>query len=563
MRISVISFKGAPPPRPESFDFDERGGGIGRDEGNELPLADPERHISRLQARIEHDGKGFVLVDHGSNPTLVNGRPVGKGERVTLAGGERITMGSYELEAEFERVAPLLSAAPGVTTTPNDPLGLFTASPATQVAAPASAARAPLPSQAAGAYEDPFAVFAVAPPPGPAAAPVPHTFLDPFASPVQPPAPSVADKLGLGAVGSEPSVDALFGLGEKKGDLFAGTPLGDVPETPRSEGAAVLDPLALFGAAQPAPVPAAQRDDAPLLQQAFAPPRPVAVPPEREPEQQAAAPPPAPAPAPAPAGPRPGGVVYSWGTATEVAAPAAARPARSLEHAQAAIVSEQAEPPASPPPAAVQPAPALPAGSNELLDAFQRGLGVQLPLAGGLSPELMEQVGVMLREATQGTLDLLKARALTKREVRAEATMIVSQGNNPLKFSPDIAFALAQLLTNRSKGFMRCEEAMRDAYDDLRAHQFGFMAGMRAALAGVLKRFEPAELEARVVQRRLLDNLLPASRKARLWDLFEEQYSEISREAADDFHALFGQEFLRAYEEQVELLREKREEGGS
>ena len=34
--------------------------------------------------------------------------------------------------------------------------------------------------------------------------------------------------------------------------------------------------------------------------------------------------------------------------------------------------------------------------------------------------------------------------------------------------------------------------AMRDAFDDLRAHQFGFMAGMRAALEGVLGRFDPA-----------------------------------------------------------------------
>ena len=37
---------------------------------------------------------------------------------------------------------------------------------------------------------------------------------------------------------------------------------------------------------------------------------------------------------------------------------------------------------------------------------------------------------------------------------------------------------------------------MRDAYDDLRAHQFGFLAGMRAALEGMLKRFDPARSKA-------------------------------------------------------------------
>ena len=185
--------------------------------------------------------------------------------------------------------------------------------------------------------------------------------------------------------------------------------------------------------------------------------------------------------------------------------------------------------------------------------AFQKG---EIIFPEGVATE---QIGVVLREATQGTLDLLTARALTKREVRAEVTMIVSKGNNPLKFSPDVGFALSQLLAPQGRGFMPPQEAMRDAYDDLRAHQFGFMAGMRAALAGVLKRFEPEALEQRVVARSLLDNLLPGSRKARLWDLFAQMYGEISQEAEDDFHALFGREFLRAYEEQVERLQAERE----
>lgn len=93
MRISVISFNGAPLPGPLGFDFDSRGGAIGREEGNELTLPDPERHISRVQARIEFDGANFVFVDMGGNPSSVNGRPVGKGNRVVLTGGERLSIG--------------------------------------------------------------------------------------------------------------------------------------------------------------------------------------------------------------------------------------------------------------------------------------------------------------------------------------------------------------------------------------------------------------------------------------------------------------------------------------
>ena len=79
----------------------------------------------------------------------------------------------------------------------------------------------------------------------------------------------------------------------------------------------------------------------------------------------------------------------------------------------------------------------------------------------------------------------------------------------------------------------------------------------RAALAGVLHRFDPAVLEQRLSGKSMLDSLLPMNRRARLWDLYTELYREIASEAEDDFHALFGREFLRAYEEQVERLKER------
>ena len=553
MRISVISFNGAPPAQPTGFDFDSRGGAIGREEGNELMLPDPERHISRVQARIEFDGTNFVLVDQGGNPSSVNDRPVGKGNRVVLAGGDRIAIGGYVLEVEFARAAPVFST-PAVDSGGADPLGLFGGASAADSADPFAGllgtpapAAAPAPVATPGSNnDDPFAVFAapLKPVSSPAAESPP--LHDPFAPPPPPSAAPRADLLGLGGVRSEQSVDALFGLGGGASDPFAGTPLGDAGVAPSSAAAAV-DPLALFGGAAPAAAPAEpQRDDAPMLNQAFAPPRP-----ERPESSELEV---------THVLPRkdvPSGMVFSWDSAPPAAEPrgvAAEVPATPVARAEISVERMAPEPVA-----AVQPTPG--GVDGPLLEAFLRGLGVPVRLPAGLTPELMEQIGVVLREATQGTLDLLTARALTKREVRAEVTMIVSKGNNPLKFSPDVGFALSQLLAPQGRGFMPPEAAMRDAYDDLRAHQFGFMAGMRAALAGVLKRFEPTALEERVVSRSVLDNILPGSRKARLWDLFEQMYGEISREAEDDFHALFGREFLRAYEEQVERLQAEREPG--
>jgi FHA domain-containing protein len=195
-----------------------------------------------------------------------------------------------------------------------------------------------------------------------------------------------------------------------------------------------------------------------------------------------------------------------------------------------------------------------------LLAAFQRGLGMPIYAHGGLTPERMEQLGVVVREAVSGTMGLLKARATTKREFRADMTMIVSRENNPLKFAPDIEFALFQLLEPKGGGFLAAEPAMRDAYLDLRSHQFGFLAGMRAAIGGLIQRFKPEVLEQRISRGGFLASVLPGARKARLWDLYEQHYAAISREAEDDFDALFGREFLKAYEEQIERLRDEAED---
>ena len=139
--------------------------------------------------------------------------------------------------------------------------------------------------------------------------------------------------------------------------------------------------------------------------------------------------------------------------------------------------------------------------------------------------------------------------------------MIVAQGNNPLKFLPTPEAAMMQMLGPKMPGFMRTADAMQDAFDDLRAHEIGVIAGMRAALSAVLKRFDPAVLEQRLGKGGLLDALVPNARESRLWNLFSERFHEILLEAEDDFQALFGQAFIKAYEEQVALDRARRKRG--
>jgi len=372
----------------------------------------------------------------------------------------------------------------------------------------------------------------IAPAPPPARAEAASKIPDPFADllrpverlgprtqpifPPEPAAPKRPEAIPADAFADlrarEPSIDDLIGgIKPSHGsDLLAAPELPPGAPMDRA-GAGVVDPLdILAGTLRPIPPPSVS-DHGPELFTPYAPP---------------AAKPEAPV-KPAPEIPRP--------------------------------VPQPGAPPAPAPP--MQKVAGAPAGPRDeaLLKAFLLGAGIPgTPSVKSLSPDMMEAIGKLLREAVQGTLDLLRARGLTKSEMRADVTMIMAQDNNPLKFSPTVEAALTHLLAPQVHGFLPPLRAMKDAYDDLRAHQLGFLAGMRAALEEVLARFGPRELDKRLSAQSMLDDLLPMNRKAKLWDLFIERHAALTAEAREDFNAAFGKAFRRAYEAQVKQLRDQR-----
>jgi FHA domain-containing protein/type VI secretion system protein len=187
------------------------------------------------------------------------------------------------------------------------------------------------------------------------------------------------------------------------------------------------------------------------------------------------------------------------------------------------------------------------------------GLGLDASRPPNLpEPEFARLIGEMLRESLRGTMAVLRARSMTKREARLDTTMIVARDNNPLKFFPDVDSALAQMLTGRSAGYLPPDEALKRAFDDIEAHELAVLAGMRAALAHVLGRFDPATIEAQLKEPGALEKVL-SNRKAKLWDLFVELRGTVAREADDDFQKLFGKAFNDAYEAQIEALHAARE----
>ncbi|MFK9007664.1 type VI secretion system-associated FHA domain protein TagH [Pseudomonas pergaminensis] len=222
--------------------------------------------------------------------------------------------------------------------------------------------------------------------------------------------------------------------------------------------------------------------------------------------------------------------------------------------APAPVVSAPPPPtpqPVIPPPPVVEPVlPVADSQQPDLLQAFLRGAGLdQLRLDKAQAEAQMESIGRSYRLMVEGMIDVLRARASLKGEFRMQQTMIQPAENNPLKFAPNADEALLLLLRHGNQAFMAPDLAVRDSFNDLRAHQLAVMAGVEAAIKHLLSRFEPAQLEERMGKPGGLSSLFNGSRQAQYWQQFTELYSNISREAQEDFQDLFGREFSRAYEE--------------
>ena len=218
-------------------EFDERGGTIGRSDSNTMTLPDPERHVSRLQAEVRCAAGVYSLRNVGNaNPIIVNGRPLGPGEAVTLRDADQLTIGGYELRVELrEQAGKAASRAVDARTV----IGASAREGKTDPPRPAAAARAAsdpfaglLNTPARAGAADPFADLLGSPPPPPApvrAAPAPRAApqtrlpddFDPFAElgapPPPPPSPFEAPlQAVLGPSAAGPGIDTVFGLSNER-----------------------------------------------------------------------------------------------------------------------------------------------------------------------------------------------------------------------------------------------------------------------------------------------------------------------------------------------------------
>jgi type VI secretion system FHA domain protein len=193
--------------------------------------------------------------------------------------------------------------------------------------------------------------------------------------------------------------------------------------------------------------------------------------------------------------------------------------------------------------------------ADTLLASVLEGAGLRRDQ---VTPELAENLGKILRIVVAGVKDVLDARTQTKTEFGMDMTMLRPAENNPLKFSANVDDALHNLLVKRNPAFLGPVEAFEDAFDDLRHHQIAMLTALRVAFDAMLKQFDPDTLQVEFDRQVKKSGGLSALAKWRYWELYRSMIHEMTQDADDCYRDLFGDEFARAYEEQLKRLKSQR-----
>ncbi|MGH9347014.1 MAG: type VI secretion system-associated FHA domain protein TagH, partial [Vicinamibacterales bacterium] len=179
-----------------------------------------------------------------------------------------------------------------------------------------------------------------------------------------------------------------------------------------------------------------------------------------------------------------------------------------------------------------------------------------------VTPDLARNFGRILRVVVSGVMDVLQARQRIKEEFRIRVTTFKRSDNNPLKFSADVEHALQNLLGAQSSAYLPPVEAFEDAFADIRNHQMAMLAGVRIAFEAMLAQFDPSRLQEEFDRQiKKAGSLRAVPAKMRYWELYRDKVHDMVSDADGSFRSLFGDEFAKAYEEQLDRLKAQSRSG--
>jgi type VI secretion system FHA domain protein len=246
-----------------------------------------------------------------------------------------------------------------------------------------------------------------------------------------------------------------------------------------------------------------------------------------------------------------------WFGMQEVQAPKQAMPERVVREAVNRVhPTPIAQPPVkrTPPPVMKQPTPV-----QSVPDSGSAQLKLLLEAAGisgvTVSDATATTLGEVLRTAVEGLMEVLRARERAKDELRMRGTTFQSAHNNPLKFSANADDAFHNLLVKQNRAYLSPQQAFEDAFADVRDHQAALLAAMRVAFETMLAQFDPERLQEEFDRQVRKGSILGVPAKLRYWDLYRDKYAELAQDAHGSFRTLFGEEFGKAYEAQLERFK--------
>ena len=167
--------------------------------------------------------------------------------------------------------------------------------------------------------------------------------------------------------------------------------------------------------------------------------------------------------------------------------------------------------------------------------------------------ELNHIAGAIVRETIEGLMQALTFRKKIKEEFRINVTTIQPVENNPLKFSANLDDALENMFVKTNKAYQKPLDAVREGFSSVSEHQIAVLAGMQAAFRGMIERLSPAALEQRFEKYRK-SGVIKVGQNAKNWESYKAFHEELAGDMERSFQALFGYDFVQAYEEQLQRL---------
>jgi len=475
--------------------FTEQGGTIGRSNENEWVLQDPERFLSSRHCQISFESGQYFITDLSTNGTFLNGapEPLGKGNRAPLNDGDHFVMGDYEFQVQM--------AMTGMDD--NSP---FAAAPA------------------ASSSMDIDDIFAA---PGSDS---------PFGAPIENPPGGVDSLFSTEPEETDPlaafdKAQQIPGAESEHNDPFADPMLGS---SSMADQASPVNQAVSW----PSAIPEDWDEDGLGLEPSQAPQTP--------PAQQAPAAPAQPTPPPVP---QPSADVS--GAENLYIAELEAK-LQALEHQNKKLTYEVK---------ALKlklsdsrngtPATAVPRGeSGSVIEAM--GLSTAA-LSNEEIDAINQTLGALVRETIAGLMQVLGSRSSIKNEFRMSVTTIQPVENNPLKFSANIDDALENMFLKKSNAYKAPLDAAREGFQSIAEHQMAVLAGIRSAFRGLIERFDPETLVHRFEKQGKGINL-PGLKNVKNWELYTNYYQELVEDMDNSFQYLFGDDFVRAYEDQLQRL---------